>query len=69
MGNGDGDRFDDEVGGVFAFNFRSALADRILPTNFLIEFPIALPTDFFFGGNVCVCIDHEMEGGELKRVF
>jgi hypothetical protein len=56
MGSGDGVRFDD-AGGDLAFNLRSALAERIFPTNFLNEFPIAFPTEFFFfGGNVCVCV-------------
>lgn len=69
IGSGEGDRFDDEED-VFAFNLRSALADRILPTSFLKEFPIAFPTVFFFGGDVWV--DRGIvgvDGGELKRVF
>jgi hypothetical protein len=72
MGNGDGVLLEDEPGGDFDFILRSALAERIFPTNFRNELPMAFPIDFFFGGNVCVCIELERgmdDGGELKRVF
>ena len=52
---------------VLAFKFLSALAERILPTSFRSELPMAFPTVFFLGGTVCTARGIVgVDDGELK---
>lgn len=65
---GDNDRF------AFDFDFRSTLADRILPTSFRMELLIVAPTVGFLIGVVCVsmvCVEigRDNSDDDAKRVF